>query len=170
MTKGLPRSMARGRDAGRQELVKKTIVFDSLAMIVDGSTGVGDGQVAFPVPGEGNFLFLGAVAYLQFSGPGEDLNADWVGDYSVGTTQDADDALTGTDVDIIASTPLAEATEEVSPVTRGVGAVSQIIDNTDATTMLWINLLVDDDDINEDGIPFKVDGRIEIAYIILGDD
>lgn len=172
MTKGLLRSLGRAPEI-KQKVVKKTIAVTALAMNVDGATGAGDGQVVIGDFHEGNILLLGAVAYFQFSGPGGDagLTDTWAGDYSIGTTADAGDDLTGTDANIIPTTALAAATAEVSPRTRSAStATGAILDNTDGSLEINLNLLVDDANISADDIGFTVDGEIHIAYIILGDD
>lgn len=171
MGKGLPRSLSRGDEAS-QELVKKVIKATALAVTVDGAAGAGDGQLVLSDFPEGNILFLGAVSYLQFSGPGGDagLVDTWEGDYSIGTTADAGDDLTGTDADIVGSTALAAATAEVSPRARATGVTQAIFDNTDGSLEINVNLLVDDADISADGIAFTVSGELYILYTVLGDD
>ena len=174
MGKGLPRSMSRGA-AQRQEIIKQVFSVEDLAISVTGgaSTAAGFGTVVIGDLPEGNILLLGAVAYFQFSGSGSDANiaADWEGDYSVGSTATADATLSGTDVDIIGSTALAAATAEVSPRTRGTGATQVILDNTDGSLELNLNLITDDNDVTDSTtVSMTVDGELHIAYIVLGDD
>lgn len=171
MGKGLPRSLSRGEPLS-QEIIKAIVKVRAVAMTVDGLAGVGDGQVVIGDFPEGNVLFLGAVAYMAFSGPGADANLGdtWQGDFSIGTTADSGDDLTGTDADIIGSTALAAATAEVSPRTRGTGVTQAILDNTDGSLELNLNLLVDDADIGADGIAFTVEGELHILYSMLGND
>ena len=112
-------------------------------------------------------------AYLQFRGSGSDANlaADWEGDFSIGTTPTADATLTGTDVDIVASSPIAAATAEVSPRTRGVNATQAMFDNTDGSLELNLNLITDDNDVTDSQVVnMTVNGELHIAYIVLGDD
>lgn len=171
MVKGLKRSLSRGKPL-EQPITKLTIAVRDLAMTVDGASGVGVGAaVAYDLP-EANILLLGAVSYLSFaaSGSEDDLDADWEGDYGVGTTPAADATITGTDVDIIPSTAIAAATAEVSPRTRGAGATQAILDNTDGSLEINVSLLIDDANIGADDIAFTVNGEIHLAYITLGDD
>ena len=174
MTKGLPRSLSRG-SLGQQEVVKQVIQVRALAMNVDGATGIGFGSaIAGDFP-EGNILFLGAVAYLAFSGPIDAGLVDtWEGDFGVGTTPASDATLTSGDVDIVPSTALAAATLEVSPRTRGVqpdgSLTGQVFDNTDGSLELNVSLLVDDLDISADGIAMTVEGEIFLIYSVLGND
>ena len=140
MGKGLPRSMSRG-DPIRQEIIKQVLVVkdDTLTVSATGAA-IGFGSLVIGDFPEGNILFLGAVGYFQFAGSGSDANltADWEGDFGVGTTPASDATITGTDVDIVASTALAAATAEVGVRTRGVNTTQAIFDNTDGS--LEINL------------------------------
>jgi hypothetical protein len=174
MAKGLPRSLSRG-DPAKQEIIRQVFTLDAVPVTVDGATGVGDAQHVIGGLPEGNILFLGAVSYMQFAGPGSDagLVDTWAGDYSIGSTPDSDDDLTGGDVDMVVKTALAAATAEVSPRTRGTSTTAEagrILDNTAGNLEINLNLLVDDLDISADGIPFTITGDLHITYIMLGDD
>jgi len=172
--KGLVRSLGRGAPQS-QPIVKQTISVRSLALEVDGATGVGWGTaVAGDFP-EGNIVLLGVVSYLQFTGPTDAALVDtWEGDYGVGSTPASDATITAGDVDLIPSTALAAATAEVSPKTRGVQAdgafAGVVLDNTDNSLEINVNLLVDDADISADDLAFTVDGEIYLSYVVLGDD
>lgn len=168
MVKGLARSISRGKAQVPQML---TLRVRSKQFVVDGATGVGFGSfVAGGLP-FGNILLLGAVAYLQFTGPGSaGLTDTWEGDFGVGSTPASDGTITGADVDIIPSTALAAATAEASPVTRGTGATQVIIDNTDGSAEVNVSLLVDDASISSDDLTFTANGEIYLAYMVLGDD
>ncbi len=174
MGKGFPRSLKHANKA-TAHIVRETIKVRSLALTVDGATGVGYGSaVAGDFP-EGNILFLGAVAYLAFTGPtSANLVDTWEGDYGIGTTPAGDATITGTDVDLIPSTALAAATAEASPRTRGTQAdgakAGQVFDNTDGSLEVNVSLLVDDADIDADGIAMTAEGEIFMSYIVLGDD
>lgn len=167
--KGLERSLSRAPDAHARIVTKRIPV--NASFVVDGATGAGDGQVAIEGLPEGNILLLGAKVSLQFAGPGDEatLDAGWVGDFSVGSTADANDTLDGTDVNVIASTELAAATAEVSPQTEAENVTAAFIDNTTAATGLFINLLIDDGNVGADDIPFLVTGEVNLAYIVMGD-
>jgi len=170
MGKGMTYASRRGRKAV-QEIVKEVIKVDALTIEVDGASGIGFGTLPIGDFPEGNILFLGAVAYMQFTGPGSaSLDDNWEGDFSVGSTATADSTLGGTDVDIVASTALAAATSEVSPRTRGTGATQAVLDNTDGSLEINLNLIVDDANIGADDLDFTVTGELHIAYIVLGDD
>ena len=173
MVHGLARSISRGVSQD-SPIVKQTISVRDLAMTVDGASGVGFGTaVAGGLPA-GNILLLGAVAYMQFTGPtSASLNDAWEGDFAVGTTPAGDATLTGADIDIIGSTAIAAATAEASPRTRGVAVTATngaVLDNTDGSLEVNLSLLVDDAHIGADGLAFTCNGEIYLSYVVLGDD
>lgn len=170
--KGLQRSLRRGTPQ-QQDIVKATVRVDTTFQIT-GATGVA--KFATTVIGdlpEGNILLLGAAAYLAFSGPGgsANLTEDWEGDYAIGTAATADVTLNGSEVDIIPSTTLGPATAEAITRRRGVNATQAILDNTDGSLELNLNVVVDADEVsNGQTVTFTVEGELYIAYIVLGDD
>lgn len=177
MVKGLQRSLSRA-PVGRVQAgssgpgtSKHIITMSSLAITIDGATGVGWGTaVAGDFP-EGNIMFQGAVAYVTVTGPTSASLVDtWEGDFGVGTTPADDATITGTDVNLIGSTALAAATAEVSPRTRGTGNTQAIFDNTDGSLEVNISVLIDDADISADGIVCTIDGEIELIYSVVLDD
>lgn len=173
MSKGLPRSLSRG-SAQRQEIIKETVVVRDATVTVSATgAAIGFGSAVIGDFPEGNILFLGAVAYMQFSGSGSDANltADWEGDFGVGSTPAGDATITGTDVDIVASTALAAATAEVGDRTRGVNAAQAMLDNTDGSLEINLNVLIDAADItNDESVDLTANGEVFISYVILGDD
>ena len=171
MSKGLPRSRGRGNPqlGGVQ---KKVFHLSALALSVSAvSTAVGWGTaIANDFP-EGNLQILGVVANLQFTSSGANITATWTGNFSLGSTPTADFTLSGTDADFLASTALAAATAKVSPVTRGANGTPFILDNTDGSLELNLNLLIAAATITDDTtVPVTVTGEIYVAYIVLGDD
>lgn len=173
MGKGLPRSHSRGVPL-LKEIIKQTIVLDSVAVSVVGAAGIGFGSAVIGDLPEGNVLLLGAVGYVTVSGPGAsgDLSDTWAGNYGVGTTPASDATITTADVDIIVSTALSAATAEVSPRTRGTHLAAdtgEVHDNTDDSLEINLNILVDDADISGT-VAMTVDGVIEISYVMLLDD
>lgn len=168
--KGLLRSLS--RNPKRTSVVKQIIPFNDLALSVDGATGVGfNAAVAADLP-EGNILFLGAVAYARVTRPSTStgIQATFDGDFSIGTTPTADATLSTTDANIVSSSPLGAATAGVSPVARGTGNTSVVLDNTDGSLELNFNLIIDDANISADDQAVTVDGYMVLSYIVLGDD
>ena len=168
--KGLPRSRSRG-SAQVTPITKLNIPLRNFALTVAGATGVGFGSVVIAGLPAGNILLLGAVAYAQFSKNGDaDVQDAFDGDFSIGTVATADtDVADAGEADIIASTALGAATAGLSPALRATNATQAILDNTDGSLELNLNLLIDDANISGDAT-FLVNGSLHIAYIALGDD
>jgi len=169
MGKGLPRSLAHA-DMNTVRILKLPI---DHTIAVTGDTGAAnDGQVVIGDLPEGNILFLGAVANIEFVGPtSAELADDWEGDFGIGTTADADSTLSSTDVNIIGSTAIAAATAETSPVTRGANATAAIFDNTDGSLEINLNLLIDDTELTDsEDVDIAASGTLYVAYSVLGDD
>lgn len=167
MSKGLPRSLARGK--GTQTVKLQKFAFKDVAIAVAGASGVGYGTAVIGDFPEGNILFLGAVAYAQFTTADSDVQAAFDGDYSVGTTATADATLSSTDANIVGSSALGAATDGVSPVARGTGATVAMLDNTDGSLELNLNLIIDDANISGTG-DFTATGYVEVAYAMMSDD
>jgi hypothetical protein len=150
-------------------IVKHTIdVVARTLPVVDGAPGRGT-LVLGDLP-EGNVLLLGAVAYLRFTTADADITATFDGDFSVGTVPTADSDLSDSgEADIIASTALGAATDKVSPLVRATNATQAIIDNTDGSLEVNLNLLIDDTAISG-AADFTVDGVVMLSYVVLGDD
>ena len=167
--KGLLRSMSRA--PASRAVDRKLRLVGQTTIEVDGATGVGFGSVVIGDLPEGNILILGAVAYVQATGPtSADLADTWAGDFGIGSTPAGDGTLTNADVDIIPSTALAAATAEASPTTRGVSTTATVIDNTDGSLEVNLSLLVDDANIGADDLDFTITYRVEILYAVLLDD
>jgi hypothetical protein len=166
---GLPRTMARAA-AGRfsTPVVKQIVPLVAKPLAVaDGAPGFGTVVIGdFP---EGNILLLGAVGYIKLTTASGTIIATFDGDFSIGSTPTADNALAGTDVDIIPSTPLNPATAKVSPLVRAINAAQSILDNTDGSLEINLNVLIDDASISG-AAAFTVDGVLILSYVVLGDD
>ena len=169
MAKGLPKSLkqAKRTNSVRHIRINKTMTVSAVSTAVGfGTTVIGDFL-------EGNISFLGAVAYVQISGSGADANlaGNWEGDFSIGTAPTADVTLNGSEVDIIASTSLPAATNEIGVRTRAVNATPAIFDNTDNSLEINLNVLVDAANIVDDSsVTLTVVGDLFINYVVLGDD
>jgi hypothetical protein len=172
MGKGLPRSMSRGA-AQRQDIVKQVVNFTTAVSVTATGAAVGFGTAVIGDLPEGNILFFGAVAYVQFSGTGSDANLDaaWDGDFSIGTGPTADVTLSGAEIDIIPSTALGAATAEVSPRVRAINATQTIFDNTDGSLELNLNVLIDAANIVDGAtVPLIARGTLQLAYVVMLDD
>lgn len=173
MGKGLPRSHGRG-DLARQEIVKATIQINStLTFTGVAATAIFQTGVIGDLP-EGNILLLGAVANLSFAGPAggsANLLDDYQGDFSIGSAATADNALAGAEVDIVPSTAVGPATAEAAGPHRGANATQIMLDNTDGSLELNLNVLLDADEVTDAlTANITVTGQLYLAYIVLGDD
>lgn len=171
MSKGLPRSLSRGK--GIKVPTKKLRLSLNLDLEFTGSTGVAVFDTAI-IGGleEGNVCILGAVANLTFRGPtSANLTNDFQGDFSLGTEATANVTLNGAKVNIIPSTAIAAATAELSENNRGVLAAPVTIDNTAGTLMINLNVTLDADEVtNAQAVMINVTGTVDILYSVLGDD
>lgn len=166
--KGLPRSQARATPTAGDVHKRNILVKDLQLTVADGAPGWGT-AVLQGLP-EGNLLILGTVSYLQLTNVGANVTATFDGNYSLGTSATADNALAGTEVNIVPSTAMAAASANTGPVLRGVStAASAVLDNTDKTLNINLNVLINDASISGAGT-FKVNGVVSIAFIVLGDD
>ena len=175
MTKGLPKSLSRG-PALKKPIINQTIRVNTTVNVVAAAAGVGFGSAVLAAFPEGNVLYLGAVASLRFSALGANAAnaiAAFNGDYGVGTTVDADGNLASpaTDANLVTSTALGPAVARVTPFARGTGAVQAIFDNTAKTVNMNLNVLLDAADITDaTTVTLTVEGTLDIAYLMLGDD
>ena len=168
MSKGFKRIFQRNAGVKSYDVVLP--VRNVTLAVTNGAPGYGT-VVVGGLP-QGNILFMGAVAYLQFTTADADVTATFDGDYSLGTGPTADGSLSGSEVDIIPSTALGAATAKVSPNVRGVSAVATsgtIFDNTDGTLEVNLNLLIDDAAISGNA-DFTVEGAVYLSYKVMGDD
>ena len=167
MTKGLQRSQDRGPKASAN-IVKDVIRLVDVSITVE-STGVGTGAVVISDFPEGNVLLLGATCTMTFDAIDQaGVTATWTGDFGVGTAPIAGDTIDGTEGNIVPSTALAAATGSVSSRTRGVNATNAMLDNTDGSLEVNLNLVVDDVSISADST-ILASGDFFVSYVMMGD-
>lgn len=167
--KGLPRSLSRA-NAAKNAAVRRTISLSGTVNVEPGGVGeAGFGSLVVGGFPEGNILLLGAVANVRLDGSDNDnLAVDWEGDFAIGSAATANSVLEGSEVDVIPSTAVDEATGKVSPITRGANETPVILDNTDG---LNLNVLIDDGGITDDeDVDLTVTGELYLCYTVLGDD
>lgn len=172
MTKGLPRSLSRG-PASQAPIRKERIAFSVPLTVTATGDAVGFGTAAIGELPEGNIVLLAAIAYVRFSGSGVDANltATWEGDYSIGSAPTTDVTLSGTEVDIIASTAIPAATAEVSPIVQSNNVTAVVINNTDGSREINLNVLIDAAHITDDAsVVLTCAGELNILYSVLSDD
>jgi len=174
MGKGLPRSLGGGRGGYQAQVVSKLRVgIDHTVTVTATGAAIGFGSVVLSGLPEGQIKMLGAAIAVTFSGSGADANlADtFDGDFGVGTTPAGDATITGTDVNVIASTALGAATAEVSPLKNVINGTDAVFDNTAADLELNLNVLIDAANITDDtSVDLQAQGVIEFTFITLLDD
>lgn len=169
--KGLVRSLSRGSPA-RQEIVRQRVPINTtLSFLGITDTVVRQQAVLGDLP-EGNILLLGAIAYLKLTGPTSgNLTDDFEGNFSVGSAPNADTSLSGAEVDLIPNTDLGPATSEATPTHRAANATQVMLDNTDGSLEINLNVTLDANEVtNAATVVITATGYVELAYIVLSDD
>lgn len=176
MGKGLPRSNRAGEPI-KANIIKQTFTVNDTLNITGVAATVDAGTFIIAGLPEGNMLFLGAASYIEVEATGDaDVIDNWDGDYGVGTVPNADvDLGDAEDDNIVPSTALsAGAADKIAPLTRGVSTGTEsgvVIDNTDSSKELNLNLLIDDNVITDTNVgTFNITGFVVISYVMLGDD
>ena len=171
MSKGLPRSMSRGR-AIQQEIIRLQIPIRNLTVnITDPGAAVAYGGANIQGLPEGNIVLLGAVLNARVTA-GANIIAAFTGNFSVGTAITADATLSGNEVNLVPSTALVTGVGGVSSGNRGVSTNTQtgtVIDNTDRNVNVALNITLADASISASS-SVVVDGVLYLAFIALGDD
>jgi hypothetical protein len=170
--RGAKRSNKKARQLGHV-LGCEPVPVNALVSVADGAPGFGTAVIG-GLP-QGNLLLFGAVAYLQFTNVGANITATFTGSFSIGTEPTADnDLVDANEANVVQSTTLTAATAGVSPNTRGTTAAAGfagpvLLDNTDGTLELNLNVLIDDAAISGAG-SLRARGTVFLAVLPLGDD
>jgi hypothetical protein len=168
--KGLQRSLARANPIESPITKLRLSVKAAPVTVANGSSAPGIGTLVLGALPQGNIQVIAAVAYLKFTSADADVIATWEGDFGVGSAPNANATLTGTDVDIVASTPIGPAVSKVTGVTRGISAApAAVLDNTDGSLEVNLNIMIDDAS-QSNAVDLTVDGTIDISLVVLNDD
>ena len=145
--------------------------------------GVGFHNITFGAMPEGNVLLLSSGGYFNFSSSSANLTATWGGNFGVGSVATAAGALTGTEVNIVASSAIANSVAKVSNGNRGLFAGSNaaasaftasppvLINNVAKGVNLIFNIAVNAADITDaTSAPVLVTGYLDLVVMILGDN
>lgn len=160
---------------GAQNVQKTVLTLKDVAVPMVDEAGVVayGGLKIYDLP-EGAILFLGAVANLALTKSSAGVNADWDGDFGLGTVTASNNAtLSSTEQDLIptTSTPQAAsgATTAKGKSTSTEGA--KILDGTGTAKDVFLNILVDDADHDVTGAACNiiVNGTITLFWTNLGD-
>lgn len=131
-------------------------------------SAVGFGTAVIQDLPTGRLSIVGAKANLTFTTADTDIAATWSGDYSIGSAPTADASLSAAEVNLIPSTAVGPAVARVSPATEGALAAPFILDNSDGSGEINLNLLVDAANITDDtDADFTVDGYLDLLVGVL---
>lgn len=116
---------------------------------------------------EGGILFLGAHADLDVVKSGSGINADFDGDFGLGTvTASNNNSLSSTEQNLIPTTATPQAAAGVTTA-NGQSTAVAFIDGNSTAADVYLNFLIDDADQNGGGT-LLVSGTIIIHWLPLG--
>lgn len=147
------------------------VTFQNVAVpLADEAAVVAYGGLKFFDFAEGAVCIVGAVANFNVTKTSAGVNADWDGDFGVGTATASNNAtLTGTEQNVIPSTATPQAVSGATTA-KGVLTTMAILDGTTTPVDLYVNFLVDDTDHNVAGTACNLilNGTLSFAYIWQG--
>lgn len=117
---------------------------------------------------------VGAVSNLALTKSAAGVNADWDGDFALGTVAAAADAtLSSTEQNVIPTTPTPQAAAGATTA-KGISTATEafkLLDGTDTAIDLYLNLLVDDADQDVTTTPTNLilNGTVTVSWLALGD-
>lgn len=118
----------------------------------------------------GAIAIQGALANLTVEKDGAGINADFDGDFGVGTTAAGNNnALATTEQNIIPTTATPQASSGATTA-KGLSTATEqaVIDGTSSAADLFLNFLIDDGD-QDGGGTLNVSGTITLLWSDLGD-
>lgn len=130
---------------------------------------------------QGRIWFEGASANLSLlrvnAAATGGVNANWDGDFGLGTDAASAATLDGTEQDLIVTGAITQAVAGAASVAAGSTSVStssgagRILDGVSSAVDVYLNILVDDadQDMTTGGASMKVNGEIVIHWTYLGD-
>ncbi len=147
------------------------LTFEDVAIALTDEAGVVayGGLKVIDMP-EGAYVIHGAVAGLALTKSSTGVNADWDGDFSLGTVTASNNAsLSSTEQNIIPTTATPQAVSGATTA-KGVSTGSVYLDGTGTPSDIYLNFLVDDADHNVGGTACNiiVNGTVDFIYSYLG--
>lgn len=122
---------------------------------------------------EGAILFLGATSDIDLTKSSAGVNADWDGDFGIGTVTASNNAtLSSTEQNIIPTTPTPQAVAGATTANgQSTATENAVVNGTGTPVDVYFNLLVDDADQDVGGTPCNLilNGTVTICWINLGD-
>lgn len=159
------------REYGGDGPVKRTtITLSSYPITMTDEAGVVayGGSKIYDMPA-GNILIFGATADLSILKSGSGINADFDGDFGLGTVTASNNAtLSSTEQNIIPTTATPQAVAGATTA-KGINtAAIAPLDGTATAVDIYLNALIDDADQNGGGTLYFT-GTITITWMNLGD-
>lgn len=152
--------------------VTQTFTFKDVAIPgIDTAATVGRATLKFADLPEGLIFIAAAVANLTLGKSSAGINADFDGDFGVGTVAAAGDAtLSSTEQNVIPTTATPQAVAGATTA-KGVSTAAVVLDGTATAVDLYLNILIDDADQDMTGTPANVivNGTITLTYLVAGD-
>lgn len=161
------------REEGAGPLRKTVLSFTNVAFAMQDNAGVVAyrGLKVYDFP-DGSIKIFGATANLALTKSSAGVNADWDGDFGVGTTvADNTNTLATTEQNIIPTTATPQAVAGVSSAKGRNAADIAPFDGTGTAIDLYLNFLVDDADHDVTTTPCDliVNGELTVVWANLGD-
>jgi hypothetical protein len=157
-------------------LVHQTVLAFSdveIALVDNAGVGAHGSLKIYDMP-EGAIIVAAAVSDLAVTKSSAGVNADWDGDFGLGTTAaDIDASLATTEQDILPSTATPQAVAGVTTADGESTTAEHVIFNGTATAIdVYANFLVDDADQDVTSTPCNLvlNGTITITWINAGDN
>ena len=150
------------------------VTFDGATVTMADNAGVvAFGSLKFYDLPAGLIYILGCTASLTLTRTAAGINADFDGDFGIGTVAANNGAtLATTEQNIIPTTATAQAVAGVATITgRSTATEIALYDGTATAVDVYLNILVDDADHDITTTPsnLTVSGTILLTYINLGD-
>lgn len=144
------------------------LTFDSVEVAMTDEAGVvAHGGIKVVDMPEGAYVILGAVADLALVKDGDGINADFDGDFGVGTVVASNNnSLSTTEQNIIPTTATPQAVAGATTA-KGVSTAALYLDGTGTPSDLYLNFLIDDAD-QDGGGDLLVSGKLTVHYVYLG--
>lgn len=169
---GLPAGTGVAQTQEANGAVKTVLTFTNtpLPLIDTAATVARCALKVFDFPA-GSIYIFGATANIALTKSAAGVDADWQGDFGVGTAAAAADAtLSSTEQNIIPTTETPAATSGATAA-KGRSTAALILDGTTTAVDVYLNVLVDDGDQDVTTTPTNLiaNGTITLLWANMGD-
>lgn len=157
--------------AGYRYTTVLTFTNYAISLTDEASTVAWGAAKVFTFP-KGGIGFGGAVSDVALTISAAGVNADWDGDFALGTATAANDAtLSSTEDDLLPTTATPQAAANATTA-KGITTTSElaILDGTTTAKEVWFNILVDDADQDVTSTPTNMilNGTVTVTWDFLG--